>query len=160
MKRRNRRQRRERAGALYLALLAQSRRLEFYGNLGVPDTVDGRFDMIALHMFMVLRRLADKIVNLRIFANEAGKFDKSLLDVQGEALVVSQFTLYGDLKKGRRPDFTGAAAPDKAKPLYEKFVEIFKGIGVRVKTGEFAAHMAVDSVNDGPVTLWMDTSTL
>ena len=102
------------------------------------------------------RRLAEKIVNLRIFSNAAGKFDLSLLDVKGEALVISQFTLYGNTRGGRRPDFTSAARPEQARPLYEAFVSLLQETGVPVKTGEFAAHMLVDSTNDGPVTLWLD----
>ncbi len=105
-------------------------------------------------------KLAEKVARLRIFANEQGKFDRCLLDVRGEALVVSQFTLYGDARGGRRPDFTGAAAPALAKPLYERFCAALEALGVTVRTGEFGAHMAVESVNDGPVTLWLDTAAL
>ena len=106
------------------------------------------------------KRLAEKIVNLRIFSNADGKFDFSLLAEKGEALVISQFTLFGQAKGGRRPDFTAAAAPDLAKPLYEAFARLLSGHGVAVKTGEFGAHMQVESVNDGPVTLWLDTERL
>lgn len=101
--------------------------------------------------------LADKTANLRIFSNGEGKFDHSLLDVGGEALVVSQFTLYGDARKGRRPDFTGAAKPADALRLYEHFVKCLRDKGVEVKTGVFAAHMTVEIINDGPVTIWLDT---
>lgn len=104
------------------------------------------------------RRLAEKILNLRVFSNADGKFDRSLLDEKGEALVISQFTLFGGLKGGRRPDFTSAAAPGPAKELYERFVALL-GEKVPVKTGEFGAHMLVDSVNDGPVTIWADTAS-
>lgn len=97
--------------------------------------------------------LAEKIVNLRIFYNEKEKFDRSVFDIKGELLVVSQFTLYGDCRKGRRPDFTGSAAPDIAKPLYEKFVEYLKPYGLKIVTGEFAASMLVEIHNDGPVTV-------
>jgi D-tyrosyl-tRNA(Tyr) deacylase len=106
------------------------------------------------------KKLADKIVNLRIFSNAEGKFDKSLLDEKGEALVISQFTLYGEAKGGRRPDFTAAARPELAAPLYELFARSLENLGVAVKRGEFAAHMKIESVNDGPVTLWLDTASL
>ncbi|HAM35031.1 MAG TPA: D-tyrosyl-tRNA(Tyr) deacylase [Elusimicrobia bacterium] len=105
------------------------------------------------------RRLAEKIVNLRIFANGEGKFDRSLLDEKGEALVVSQFTLFANVKGGRRPDFTSAAKPELAKPLYESFCRMLAGLDVGVSTGEFGAHMEIDSINDGPVTLWLDTDS-
>jgi D-tyrosyl-tRNA(Tyr) deacylase len=106
------------------------------------------------------KKLADKCVNLRIFSNDEGKFDRSLLDEKGEMLVISQFTLYGEAKGGRRPDFTGAARPETAVPLYARFVEFLKSSGLPVKTGEFAAHMKIESVNDGPVTLWLDSERL
>lgn len=102
-------------------------------------------------------KLAEKIAGLRIFANAEGKFDRSLLDEKGEALIVSQFTLYANAKGGRRPEFTAAAAPAEAEELYERFVADLARLGMPVKTGEFAAHMAVESVNDGPVTIWLDT---
>lgn len=101
--------------------------------------------------------LADKTANLRIFSNSGGKFDHSLLDVKGEALVVSQFTLYGDASKGRRPDFTAAAKPEQANRLYEYFVKCLKAKGIEVKTGVFAADMTVEIVNAGPVTIWLDS---
>lgn len=103
-------------------------------------------------------RLADKILELRIFSNAEGKFDRSVKDLGGELLVVSQFTLYGSVKGGRRPDFTGAAKPELAKPLYERFCARLASSGLRVATGEFGAHMDVDSLNDGPVTLLLDTA--
>ncbi len=103
------------------------------------------------------RRLVEKIVNLRIFPNEAGKFDRSLLDERGAALVISQFTLYGNLTKGRRPDFTAAAPPEEAHRLYDSFARRLEESGVPVKKGEFGAFMRIDSVNEGPVTLWLDT---
>jgi D-tyrosyl-tRNA(Tyr) deacylase len=102
-------------------------------------------------------KLADKIANLRIFSNAEGKFDRSLLDEKGQALVVSQFTLYGQTKAGRRPDFTAAARPEIAKPIYETFVSSLKNLGLRVETGEFGAKMEVELVNDGPVTIWIDS---
>lgn len=101
--------------------------------------------------------LAGKVANLRIFPDEAGKFDRSVLDVKGEALVVSQFTLYGDASKGRRPDFTAAAPPAEADRLYNVFVQALLGLGLPVKTGVFRADMEVEIVNDGPVTIWLDT---
>ena len=107
----------------------------------------------------VALRLAEKTAHLRVFENEAGKFDRSLLDVGGGALVVSQFTLYGDARKGRRPDFTGAARPEKAEPLVRAYAEALAGQGVAVKTGTFGARMDVELVNDGPVTVWLDSSS-
>ncbi len=103
------------------------------------------------------RKLVDKILALRVFPNAEGKFDRSLLDERGDILLVSQFTLFGSLKGGRRPDFIAAARPELAEPLYRKVAESFAASGLAVKTGEFGASMAVDSVNDGPVTLWVDT---
>lgn len=102
--------------------------------------------------------LARKVVNLRIFADEAGKMNRSLLDVGGEALVVSQFTLYADTRKGNRPSFTGAADPDEGRRWYERFIEALLQEGVHVETGEFGAHMQVALVNDGPVTVWIDSA--
>ena len=98
-------------------------------------------------------RLADKVAKLRIFENEDGKFDRSLLDVGGEALVVSQFTLIADTAKGNRPSFSEAAAPEAAEQLYESFCAALREAGVRVETGRFGARMAVEIVNDGPVTI-------
>lgn len=101
--------------------------------------------------------MADKVVGLRVFADDEGKMNLSLEDVGGELLVVSQFTLYGDTRKGRRPSFVHAAAPEVAIPLYESFVEALRARGVsRVETGEFGAMMQVDLVNDGPVTLLLE----
>jgi D-tyrosyl-tRNA(Tyr) deacylase len=101
--------------------------------------------------------LAEKCVNLRIFENDQGKFHFSLLDNWGEILVVSQFTLYGDCRRGRRPSFTEAASPEFAKKLYEKFVEALRKTGLNVSTGVFAARMRVEIHNDGPVTLIVDS---
>jgi D-aminoacyl-tRNA deacylase len=98
-------------------------------------------------------RLADKVKKLRIFENEDGRFDRSLLDVGGDALVVSQFTLIADTAKGNRPSFSEAAAPEDAERLYESFCAAFRESGVRVETGRFGARMAVELVNDGPVTI-------
>jgi D-tyrosyl-tRNA(Tyr) deacylase len=98
-------------------------------------------------------RLADKVAKLRIFENEDGRFDRSLLDVDGDALVVSQFTLIADTAKGNRPSFSEAAAPEDAEQLYESFCAALRESGVRVETGRFGARMAVELVNDGPVTI-------
>lgn len=101
--------------------------------------------------------MADKIIHLRIFPDEDGKINTSLADISGEMLIVSQFTLYGDCRKGRRPGFSTAAPPDIAEPLYNQFIEEVKQRGIRVATGTFQADMAVDLVNDGPVTLLLDS---
>lgn len=101
--------------------------------------------------------LAEKIANLRIFADEAGKMNLSLLDTAGAALVVSQFTLFGDTRGGRRPSYIQAAAPEEAKKRYEEFVKSLRALGVKVETGIFQAFMQVALVNDGPITLWLDT---
>ncbi len=101
--------------------------------------------------------LADKIVNLRIFEDENGKMNRSLLETDGEMLVVSQFTLLGDCRKGRRPSFVQAAGPDKANELYEHFVRQIRQKGVAVKTGRFRTMMAVSLINDGPVTLILES---
>lgn len=104
-----------------------------------------------------VRYMADKIVNLRIFEDENGKMNLSLVDINGDLLVVSQFTLYGDVRKGRRPGFDGAAPPEVANDLYEKFVDYCKCLGVPTETGVFQAHMMVDLTNDGPVTILLDS---
>lgn len=100
--------------------------------------------------------LAEKITNLRIFEDGEGKTNLSVLDVSGEALVVSQFTLYADTRKGRRPSFTDAALPDVAAPLVDRFVELLRRQGIPTRTGEFGAHMMVELHNDGPVTIWLE----
>lgn len=102
--------------------------------------------------------LADKISHLRIFEDGDGKMNLSLLDTGGEALVVSQFTLYGDCRKGRRPSFSGAASPSKGEEYYEKFISALQKRGIKVATGLFRAHMQVKIVNDGPVTLLLDSA--
>ncbi len=100
--------------------------------------------------------LAEKVANLRIFEDEQGKTNLSILDVKGEAIVVSQFTLYADTRKGRRPSFTDAALPDVAEPLVNRFVELLRGHAVPTQTGQFGAHMQVEIHNDGPVTIWLE----
>jgi D-aminoacyl-tRNA deacylase len=101
--------------------------------------------------------LVDKTLNLRIFPDEAGKFNLSLLDVQGELLAVSQFTLMADTRKGRRPSFTQAAPPAEAEALFDRFVKLVGKSGVRVGTGRFQQHMLVEIHNDGPVTIQLDS---
>jgi D-tyrosyl-tRNA(Tyr) deacylase len=110
-----------------------------------PEDGDGQASM-----------LAEKIAHLRIFEDEQGKMNRSVLDVSGEVLVVSQFTLYADTRKGRRPSFTEAAPPDFARPLVERFAQFLRNWGLPTKTGEFGAHMVVEIINDGPVTLWLE----
>jgi D-tyrosyl-tRNA(Tyr) deacylase len=100
--------------------------------------------------------MADKVAGLRIFADAADKMNLSVADVGGGLLVVSQFTLYGDAVKGRRPSFVDAARPEAAIPLYERFIELLRDRGLPVQTGEFGASMEVELVNDGPVTLWLE----
>jgi len=100
--------------------------------------------------------MADKIVGLRIFGDAEQKMNLGLADIGGSALVVSQFTLYGDVQKGRRPSFIDAARPEQAIPLYERFVALLRERGVPTETGEFGAMMDVELVNDGPVTLWLE----
>src|SRR5215212_781514 len=100
--------------------------------------------------------LAEKVANLRIFEDEQGKTNLSILDVKGEAIVVSQFTLYANTLKGRRPSFIDAALPDVAEPLVDRFVELLRGYGVPTQTGKFGAHMEVEIHNDGPVTIWLE----
>lgn len=101
--------------------------------------------------------LADKIVGLRIFEDDQGKMNRSLTEAGGAMLVVSQFTLYGDCRKGRRPSFVDAAPPEQAERMYDEFVAHVRRQGIEVATGRFRAHMEVELVNDGPVTIWIDT---
>lgn len=101
--------------------------------------------------------MVDKVTNLRIFEDTEGKMNLSLKDVGGEVLAVSQFTLYGDARKGRRPSFSNAARPEVANPLYKEFVEKVKKQGINVGTGQFGAHMMVDLTNDGPVTILLES---
>ena len=114
--------------------------------LGIPDGDDATLTV----------RLAEKIARLRIFQNEDGKFDRSLLDTGGAALVVSQFTLIADTAKGNRPSFSHAARPEVAEPLYERFCEELRALGIEIATGVFGAHMKVELVNHGPVTIVLD----
>ena len=135
-------------------------------------TIDGRVHGAIDKGFLILlgitegdteadaRYLADKCVGLRVFTDENDKMNRSLADVGGGLLVVSQFTLYGDCSHGRRPSFIAAARPDTAIPLYECFVARCRESGLPVETGEFGAHMEVELLNDGPVTLWMDTAEM
>jgi D-tyrosyl-tRNA(Tyr) deacylase len=105
----------------------------------------------------VARSMAEKLANLRIFEDDQGKMNRSLLDVKGAALVVSQFTLYGDARGQRRPSFISAAPPEKAKTLYEEFTGAIEGLGVNVATGVFQTMMSVELVNEGPVTILLDS---
>jgi len=114
-----------------------------------------------------LEQMAQKVVNLRVFEDAAGKMNRSALDLVAEGsdpsfglLVVSQFTLYADMRRGRRPSFAGAAPPDRAAPMIERWASLLAGFGIRVEQGVFGAHMAVHLVNDGPVTLWLDSAAL
>ena len=107
-----------------------------------------------------VKTLADKIAHLRIFEDEQGKMNRSLLDIGGQALVVSQFTLYADARRGRRPSFTDAAPPALAEPLVERFKEMLAGYGLEVAGGVFGAYMQVELLNDGPVTIWLDSEEL
>jgi len=103
-----------------------------------------------------IKYLVNKIANLRIFEDDGGKMNRSLLDIGGEAIVVSQFTLYADTRKGRRPSFTNAAPQQIARPVVDRFVELLIAQGVPSQTGEFGAHMLVEIANDGPVTIWLE----
>jgi D-tyrosyl-tRNA(Tyr) deacylase len=105
-------------------------------------------------------RLAAKLADLRIFENDLGKLDRSLRDIGGEALLVSQFTLYADTHKGRRPSFSAAAEPSRAEDLYSYFVDRFAALGIAAQRGRFGAHMMVELVNDGPVTLIVDVDAM
>ena len=104
--------------------------------------------------------MAEKVVNLRIFNDDAGKMNRSLLDTGGSVLAISQFTLYGDARGQRRPSFIQAAPPELGKSVYEEFVRALRALGVRVETGVFQAHMAVELVNDGPVTILLDSDKI
>lgn len=109
----------------------------------------------------LISKMAGKVANMRIFNNENGKFSKSVLDIDGEVLVISQFTLFADLKKGRRPSFTQAAHPNHAEDLIEQLVTALANCGIsKIATGVFGAHMKVSLCNDGPVTIWLDSDDL
>lgn len=105
-----------------------------------------------------MKYIKDKIINLRVFSDENDKMNLSLLDIKGELLLISQFTLYGDARKGRRPNFMNALGGEEAKKFYDKFIEIMKETGLKVETGIFGADMKVDIKNDGPVTILLDSS--
>jgi D-tyrosyl-tRNA(Tyr) deacylase len=131
----------------------------------VEDKIIGKIDngllvLLGIHVddnMKELEWMVNKVVGLRIFEDEDGKMNKSLKDVEGDLLVVSQFTLYGDCEKGRRPGFTDAARPEKAIPMYEEFVKRCRDLEVHVETGEFGADMKIDLINDGPTTLIIDS---
>ena len=107
-----------------------------------------------------VKSLADKIAHLRIFGDDEGKMNRSLLDIGGEVLVISQFTLYANTRRGRRPSFTEAAPPALAEPLVERFKDTLAGYGLTVAGGVFGAYMQVELLNDGPVTIWLDSEQL
>jgi len=108
----------------------------------------------------LIPKFAEKIVNLRVFQDDEGKMNRSLLEIKGEILLVSQFTLYGDCRKGRRPSFVRAADPEKGRLLYEKLIEAIRGYGVVVATGEFGGYMDVHIQNDGPTTIILDSEEI
>ena len=119
----------------------------------------GLLVLLAIHQDdtdTMIQKMADKIVSLRIFEDEVGKMSRSVQDVAGRVLVVSQFTLYGDVTKGNRPSFTQSARPEKAEPMYEAVVQAIRKQGIETQTGQFAAMMEVSLVNDGPVTIMID----
>lgn len=134
--------------------------------------VDGQTVGAVGHGFLILlgigqgdseaqvQTFVEKIVHLRVFGDDEGKMNRSLLDIGGEALVVSQFTLFADVRKGRRPSFTSAAPPTLAEPLVEHFKEALVAYNLKVEGGVFGAHMAVELLNDGPVTIWLDSEQL
>ena len=116
--------------------------------------------LVGIHPDDTLREIdwmSDKILHLRIFEDDEGKMNRSLQDIGGQVLIVSQFTIYGDCRKGRRPGYSAAAPPSVARPLYEQFVDRMKQLHVSVESGSFQAYMEVELVNDGPVTLLLDT---
>jgi len=135
------------------------------GSVAVDDKVIGRIGRGLVVLVGVKNNdseadaeyVANKIINLRIFKDEEGKFNLSALDVGAELLVISQFTLYADTRRGRRPGFTDAARPEISVPLYERVVTLLRQSGLKVETGEFGAHMVVEIINDGPVTIMLDS---
>lgn len=149
--------------SVYLPMRAVIQRVK-NANVKVGEEIVGQIDhgflvLLAVHVNdeeEVIQKMADKILKLRVFDDEAGKMNNSIKDTGGEILVVSQFTLYGDCKKGNRPGFTNSARPEKAIPMYEKFVSYIKEQGVKAETGKFGAMMEVLLVNDGPVTIIID----
>ena len=134
-------------------------------NVKIEDNIIGSIEQGILLLLGVeesdeekdLDYMCEKVPNLRIFEDENGKMNKSLLDVEGSILVISQFTLLGDARKGRRPSFILAAQPDKAIPMYEKYIANMKEKGIYTQTGEFGADMKVELINDGPVTILLDS---
>jgi D-tyrosyl-tRNA(Tyr) deacylase len=133
--------------------------VEVEGNI-IGNIEGGLLLLLGIHVddnMKELEWMVNKVVGLRIFEDEDGKMNNSLTDVDGSLLVVSQFTLYGDCEKGRRPGFIDAARPEKAIPMYEEFIDRCKKLGVPVESGEFGADMKVDLLNDGPVTLVIDS---
>jgi len=134
-------------------------------NVKIEDNIIGSIEQGILLLLGVeesdeekdLDYMCEKVPNLRIFEDENGKMNKSLLDVEGSILVISQFTLLGDARKGRRPSFILAAQPDKAIPMYEKYIANMKGKGIYTQAGEFGADMKVELINDGPVTILLDS---
>jgi len=135
------------------------------GSVSIDDRVVGRISSGLVVLLGVKQGdevsdaeyLVHKIINLRIFPDEQGKFNRSALDVDAQLLVISQFTLYADTRRGRRPGFTEAAPPEQSIPLYEKAVTLFEQSGLTVACGEFGAHMVVEIINDGPVTIMLDS---
>lgn len=107
-----------------------------------------------------LHYLVDKVLGLRIFSDQEGKMNLSLEDIEGEILIISQFTLYGDVRKGKRPSFTRSAAPDLGEKFYEQFIEEVNNRGIRAETGEFGADMDIELINDGPVTILLDSEKI
>jgi D-tyrosyl-tRNA(Tyr) deacylase len=135
-------------------------------SVSVDDRIVGQIDQGLVVLLAVgredtekdARHIVDKTVNLRIFTNDEDRFDRSALDVAAHLLVVSQFTLYGDTRKGRRPSFVEAATPEAADALFQSAVQMFRGTGLKVETGVFQTHMVVSLDNDGPVTIWLDSN--
>ncbi len=136
-----------------------------HASVTVDERIVGQIDQGLLILLGVgqddseaqVKLLVDKIVHLRIFGDDEGKMNRSLLDIKGAALVVSQFTLYADMRRGRRPSFTNAAPPTIAEPLVERFKEAIASHDIQVAGGIFGAHMQVRLLNDGPVTIWLDS---
>ena len=139
-----------------------------YANVKVDGEIIGSIDNGIMVLLGVgtednendIKYLSEKILNLRIFEDENGKMNLSLMDIKGEVLIISQFTLYGDCRKGRRPSFDKAGLPDEAKKLYERFIEVCGESGLKIQTGIFGADMKVSLLNDGPVTLMLDSKKL